>query len=213
MARRPRIYVEGLSQHIHHRGNNKMDIFHDDTDRIVYMMMLERAARKYNVRVHVWTLMDNHTHQIATPQDAGGTSRMMQHLGSAYASWFNERYGRTGGFFEGRPKMHLIDTETYWYRCLRYVELNRVRAGLVATPEDYRWSSYQAHGCGAADTLLSEHPLYLALGSCPAERQIAHRALCGVPLSEPETASVRYALRTGMFEPVAVPDHPVSLAS
>ena len=167
MPRRQRSFVEGLSLHVHNRGNNSVDMFHDDVDRTVFLLALGAACRQYDVDVHAWMLMDNHFHLIVTPHAPAGVPCAMQQVGRCYVPYFNRRAGRTGGLFEGRYSAHLMDTEVYWYRCLRYVELNRVRAGLVAAPEDYPWSSYRAHAFGTHDAVLTEHPLYLALGSGP----------------------------------------------
>jgi putative transposase len=205
MARRKRSFVKGLSLHIHQRGNNRQDMFHDDVDRMIFLAALVESSQRYHVAVHVWTFMDNHVHLIATPETPESVPRTMQQVGRRYVPYFNRRHKRTGGLWEGRYSAHLIDTETYWYRCLRYVELNPVRAGIVAAPEDYRWSSYRAHAFGATDSLVVPHALSLALGRTEMERQAAHRALCGMPLTECELASIRDALRTGkhLAEPPA----------
>jgi len=205
MARRHRTFIEGLSLHVHQRGNNRADMFHGDADRMVLLLMLADACKRYDVKVHVWILMDNHLHLIVTPSTPDGLARTMQQLGRRYVPYFNRRYARTGGLWEGRYSAHHIDSEMYWYRCTRYIELNRVRAGLVATPQEHPWSSYHAHAFGAADPLVVHHPLYVALGGTAAERQEAHRGLCGNPLSECELAVIRTALRTGqaLIEPPA----------
>jgi putative transposase len=206
MARRHRMFEEGMSLHVHQRGNNRVDMFRDDIDRIVFLTVLHESCDRYHVRVHVWTFMDNHFHLVVTPQAPDSLARAMQQAGRRYVPYFNRRFARTGGLWEGRYSAHPIGTEKYWYRCLRYVELNRVRAGIVASPEEHAWSSYQNHAFGTSDPLVVEHPLYLALGETAAERQVAHRALCGVPLTECELGAIRYALRTGKppVEPPAV---------
>jgi putative transposase len=198
MPKRPRFFQEGLSLHIHQRGNNRAEVFHDDVDRVAFVMVLADACRKYGVSIHAWVLMKNHFHLLATPASSDSVPKMMQHTGRRYVPIFNRRWERTGGLWEGRYSAHLIDTDTYWYRCLRYIELNPVRARLVEQPADYRWSSYQPHAYGTEDQLLTPHPLYEALGTTPAERQAIHRALCGLPLAETEVASIRQAIRTGL---------------
>ena len=207
MARRRRIFVEGLSMHVHQRGNNREDMFHDDDDRMVFLTALVESSERYDVRVHVWMFMDTHIHLVATPQTPDGLPRMIQQVGRRYVPYFNKRHQRTGGLWEGRYTAHPIETEVYWYRCLRYVELNRVRAGVVAAPQDHPWCSYHSHAFGTYDPLISHHPLYLALGTTASERQEAHRALCGTPLTDCELAAIRNALRTGTCptEPPTLP--------
>jgi putative transposase len=197
MARRHRVFVEGLSLHVHQRGNNRQDMFHDEIDRMVLLTTLVESSEQFGVDVHVWMFMNNHLHLVVTPENPDGVARLMQQVGRRYVPYFNKRYQRTGGLWEGRYSAHLIDTESYWYRCLRYVELNRVRAGIVPAPQDYAWCSYHSHAFGTADPLVAPHPLYEALGRTPEERQHAHRALCATPLTECELTSIRTALRTG----------------
>ena len=61
--------------------------------------------------------------------------------------------------------------------CSRYIELNPVRAGMVAHPRDHAWSSYRANAHGAPDPIVTQHPLYAALGRSRVERKDAYRAL------------------------------------
>jgi len=186
-----------MSHHVHQRGNNRQDIFHDDMDRMVFIAALVESSEKYHVRIHVWTFMDNHVHLVVTPETPDGLPRTMKHVGGRYVPYFNRKYGRTGTLWGERYKSHLIHTELYWFRCLRYVEFNRVRAGLVDAPHEYRWSSYHSHALGQADPLVTHHDLYLNLGRTPAERQMAYRALCGTPLTDFEVTAIRNSLRTG----------------
>jgi putative transposase len=102
----------------------------------------------------------------------------MHAIGFKYARYINNRYKRTGAVFEGRYRSTIIDTERYWYLCMRYVELNPVRAGFVSTPHAYYWSSYTTHASGSPDPLVTLHPQYLALGRTPRERQECWRRHC-----------------------------------
>jgi hypothetical protein len=60
---------------------------------------------------------------------------------------------------------------------MRYGDLNPVRAGLVVSPKDWRWSSYRHYAFGDPDDLITDAPEYLALGRTPAERREAYRQL------------------------------------
>jgi putative transposase len=93
-----------------------------------------------------------------------------------YVRHVNDAHRRTGTLWEGRDKACPLDSDVYLMRCHRYVELNPVRAAMVAAPQDYPWSSYRANGLGEADSLVCEHALYGALGATPAERREAYRA-------------------------------------
>jgi putative transposase len=141
--------------------------------------------------------MTNHVHLIVTPGTADALPTMMQSVGRTYVPWFNVRYQRTGGLWEGRYRASLLHDERYWMTCLRYVELNPIRAGLAATLEAYPWSGYGAHAFGREDPLLTEHPLFTGLGTTAAARQEAWRAVCGTPMAEPLLSEIRRAVHVG----------------
>ncbi len=105
--------------------------------------------------------------------------------------YINYTYRRTGTLWEGRYKATLIDSESYLLTCSRYIELNPVRAGIVVHPDDYAWSSYRTHAHGQPDTLIRDHPLYLALGDTDSTRQEAYRALFKVQLDSATVNLIR----------------------
>ena len=197
MARRPRIHLADLTQHVINRGNNRCDLFRSDKDYAFFLTSLRDAAEKHQVDVHSYTLMTNHFHLVATPRIETGLSRAMHLVGTAYAGYFNRRYARTGRLFEGPFKSSVIDTETYWFTCMRYVELNPVRAGLVSEPSQYRWSSYRANALGEEDEMIAPHALYLTLGSTAATRQENWREMCREAISPEDLFEIRYGIRCG----------------
>jgi hypothetical protein len=104
--------------------------------------------------------MTNHVHLLATPKNAGGVSRMLQHLGRRYVPFVNARHRRTGSLWEGRFRACLVDSGDYVLACQRYIELNPVRAAMCLEPLAYTWSSYRANAEGHADGLLTPHEDY-----------------------------------------------------
>jgi putative transposase len=80
---------------------------------------------------------------------------------------------------------------------LRYIEANPLRAGMVADPADYRWSSYQQHGLGHEDPLLNPFPEWEELGRTEAERRRRWRAKVRAAPDESELAAVRRSLQSG----------------
>lgn len=177
MARQPCFDLPGISQHVVQRGNNRLPCFLDDLDRQRYLQCLRQALGRFGCRLHAYVLMSNHAHLLMTPGSAGAVSRLMHTFSRNYAGLFNGRHGRTGTLWEGRYKACLVDSGTYFLACSRYIELNPVRAWMVARPGDYPWSSYGAHVGEREDPLLIAHPEYLALGADPATRAMAYRAL------------------------------------
>lgn len=177
MARLPRVCPPDIPQHIIQRGNNRSICFAAEQDFASYAKWLNEYARENDVAVHAWVFMTNHVHLLATPSDRDGISSMMQSLGRRYVRYFNNRYSRTGTLWEGRFKSSLIQTEEYLLHCYRYIELNPVRAGIVAHPADYKWSSYRCNALGAESNLRTPHAEYMSLGCNSEERRRAYRAL------------------------------------
>ncbi len=197
MPRRPRIALPGLPLHVVQRGNNRSACFFADDDYRFYLHWLRRIAEREGCRIHAWVLMTNHVHLLLTPGGADGASRLMQTLGRRYVQYINRTYRRSGTLWEGRFKASLVDADEYLLKCYRYIETNPVRAGMVAHPADYRWSSARSHFLGEPDDLLSDHPGYLALGGNENERRENYAALCRVDLDEEDMAAIRKSADTG----------------
>lgn len=177
MARKPRFHLAGVPQHVIQRGNNREPCFYGDEDYSRYLGDLREAAERNHCRVHAYVLMTNHAHLLVTPMQEYGVTHMMQALGRKFVRYINHSYRRTGTLWEGRYKSSLIDSEAYLLTCMRYIELNPVRAGMVNHPGDYRWSSYAANAYGRADPILTPHPLYQQLGTDTEKCQHAYREL------------------------------------
>ncbi len=166
-----------IPQHVIQRGNNRQPVFFTDNDYLLYLEYLKAAAKKHQCDIHAYVLMTNHVHLLITPHKPDGIAKTMQSLGRRYVYHINRCYRRTGTLWEGRYKASLVDSAQYLLACYRYIELNPVRAGMVNTPQEYRWSSYRAHAQGVPDDLITDHMEYLALGRTLVERQQAYQAL------------------------------------
>ena len=145
MPRKPRFNIVGIPQHVIQRGNNREPCFYSEQDYQRYLKDLSDSAKKHDCRIHAYVLMTNHVHLLVTPMVEHGISNMMQALGRRYVYYINKNYQRSGTLWEGRYKASLIDNERYLLTCMRYIELNPVRAKMVEHPGEYPWSSYQAN--------------------------------------------------------------------
>lgn len=175
MARQPRLLLPGYPLHLIIRGHNRQPVFVTDDGRQRWVDWMRDAARENEVSVHAWVLLDNHAHLLLTPADEQGLARMMQSLGRRYTQYFNAQQQRTGTVWEGRFKSSLVDVQ-HLLRCIALIELNPVRAGLVARAEDWRWSSCRHHVGLDKQPWLTEHAAFWSLGNTPFERQLAWRA-------------------------------------
>ena len=191
MARLPRICLPGIPQHIIQRGNNRQACFASDEDFSAYAYWLAEYSRKFDVNIHAWVFMTNHAHLLATPNSEDGVARMMQSLGRSYVRYFNHTYQRSGTLWEGRYKSCVIDVENYLLTCMRYIELNPVRANMVTTPEEYKWSSYHANGLGKKMGLCTPHEVYSHLGKTIPTRARAYRELFKYHRDDEDLTTVR----------------------
>jgi putative transposase len=150
MSRPLRIEFPGAIYHVTSRGDRREPIYKDDDDRHAYLAVLAEALDRFDAQALAYCLMGNHYHLVLHTRQAN-LSRLMRHVNGVYTQAFNRHHGLVGHLFQGRFKAILVDRDAYLLEVCRYVELNPVRAKMVAAPLDWPWSSYGAH-VGQADT-------------------------------------------------------------
>ena len=197
MPRKPRFFVLGAPVHVVQRGHNRSAIFFDELDYLEYLRCLKQAADNYGCEIHAYVLMTNHVHLLLTPERADSVARLFQNLGRHYVGHINKTYQRHGSLWEGRYKSNVIESQAYLLSCMRYIEMNPVRAGMVDHPAKYRWSSYAANALGTDNAILTAQPEYVALAQLPENRQSAYRGLFDKEADSDELALLRDALQTG----------------
>jgi len=175
MARKPRIFVADLPYHVVQRGNNKNPIFFSEKDYLFFLTALREAKIKYPCLIYSYCLMPNHFHLLIQPKEKDNISLLLKLLGSKYVRYVNKVYGRSGTLWEGRFKCSVIDAEEYFLTCLRYIEMNPLRAGLVNKIENYPWSSYKCRAFGENDYLTDFDVWYSELSSRSFQRQLIYR--------------------------------------
>jgi len=174
MPRSARLVLPGIPLHVIQRGVNRAALFIDDEDRRHYLRLLRNACQKQAIAVHAFVLMGNHVHLLMTPSTAEGLAPAMRQCGQNYVQYFNKLYVRSGTLLEGRFKSCLVDSDGYLLMVHRYIELNPVRAAMVAFPEDYRWSSARVYLGLEHNPMLTPHPCYTLLGPTPKARADAY---------------------------------------
>ncbi|MBU4227436.1 transposase [bacterium] len=144
MVRRNRTEIEDKNAiyHIIGKGMEGTEIFTDDVDRNKFLQLLQKMVTPHKVLLFSYALMDTHFHLLLKTEEAN-LSQAMQFLNSSYAHWFNIRHIRKGHLFQDRYKSHLVLNSLYLYSVASYINLNPVEAGLVDSPEEYPWSSFQ----------------------------------------------------------------------
>ncbi len=177
MPRKPRFFLPEVPVHIVQRGHNREPVFADQADFECYLNCLGDAAFRHGVAVHAYVLMTNHVHFLVTPDTEHSIAAMLQMVGRHFGPYLRRHYGGSGSIWSGRYKASLVQSERYLLLCMRYIELNPVRAGMVSLPGHYRWSSYRANAQGQENVLLTPQQEYLALAQTGEARQEAYKAL------------------------------------
>ena len=151
MARRNRTEIEDKNSiyHIIVKGVEGIDIFTDDVDRNKFLQLLQKIATPYKIQFFSYVLMNTHFHLLLKTEEAN-LSQAMQFLNSSYAHWFNIRHIRKGHLFQDRYKSHLILSPLYLYNVASYISLNPVEAGMVNSPEEYKWSSFKYYASASS---------------------------------------------------------------
>ncbi len=198
MPRQARLRIPGFPVHLIQRGNNKLPCFRDERDYRVYLSLLDELSERHRCAVHAYVLMTNHVHLLMTPDRADGHSVLMKHLGQRFAQHVNRKYDRSGSLFEGRFRSCIVDSDGYLMRCHRYIEMNPVRAGMVAHPAQYRWSSYGTNAEGRPSDIVTPHPLFLSLADDEEERRSRYRALFDEAINDGELQRIREAVNGGI---------------
>ena len=144
MPRIARIVAPEYPHHVVQRGNRRLDVFFSDEDHLAYINFLRNACLKYGVKIWAYCLMTNHAHFIAIPKTAESLARCFADAHVRYTRMINKREGWKGHLWQARFGSSVLDEE-YLIAAVRYVERNPVRAGMVAKPWEYTWSSASLH--------------------------------------------------------------------
>ena len=166
MSRPIRLEFSGAVYHVVARGNEQRDVFRDDDDRDLYLRRLAHYQARFRFRLYAYCLMSNHVH-LALETGSVPLSRVVLSLHGSYAQAFNQRHERVGHLFQGRYKAFLVQKASYLLSLVRYIHENPVKAGIVANPQDYRWSSDRFYRGGCAPDWLDIPGLFQLLGADP----------------------------------------------
>ncbi|MBE8222279.1 MAG: hypothetical protein HAW60_06080 [Bdellovibrionales bacterium] len=177
MPRQLRKVIPNFPMHIIHRGNNKQFLFRNNIDKKEILFYIASGIKNTNCKLHSYVIMSNHFHLLLTPSSKEDLSKFMHFVALKYAQYFNKKYRRTGTVWEGRFKSCLVENEYYLFRLYKYIEENPVKAKIVKSMIDYKWSSYSHNGEAQIDSLITEHSLYKDLASTKLKRCLKYKSL------------------------------------
>ena len=142
MPRHARLIVPHYPHHIIQRGHNRQTLFAQADDYHYYLSNLQAWKTHYQIKIFAYCLMTNHVHLLLQPgDDPGALGQFMKRVAARQTRYVNRLEGRSGTLWESRYKSSPVETEAYLLACIRYIELNPVRARMVAQPEEHPWSS------------------------------------------------------------------------
>lgn len=162
MARKVRVFVENLSQHVLLKSLNGLTIFKDKSDYETFKLILKELNFNYSIEIHAYVIMPQYFEFLATPKFADALPKFMQSLGRLYVGYFNKKYNRTGTLWDGRYKSSLIEDGNYLFDVMKHIE--------QLAPRDYEFSSIQKNLFNKSDSIVSQHNLYKKLAYTDAQR-------------------------------------------
>jgi putative transposase len=161
MPRIARIVLPGWAHHVTQRGNHRQTVFYCEHDRQVYLDLWSTHSKQYHASLVGYTLMGNHVHQIPIPEFKMSLANAVGQTANDFSRWQNLQCKRTGHLWEERFYSCPVEMASLW-DVLAYVELNPVRAHLVDSAADWKWSSARAHLTGTDETGLLDMTLWRA---------------------------------------------------
>ena len=128
--------------HVTHRCHNREYLLKTDIDCKEYMRLLWSASQRWKVSLFSYIITSNHVHLLLTAPKLEELSGFMGHVSGGMSHYYNRRKKRLGSFWEGRYRTTLIQDGSHLSRCMFYIAMNMVRAGVVDHPSEWGWSSH-----------------------------------------------------------------------
>lgn len=158
MPRRHLAFQPEHYYHLYNRGNDRNLVFFERENYLHFLRLVRRHLIEETLEVLVYCLMPNHYHLLVQCR-TNHVSEAMQRLSMAYTKAMNRRYNRVGALFQGQFQAIAVNSDEYLCHLARYIHLNPVKAGLVAHPKDWEFSSYLEYAGLRAGTLPRLHVL------------------------------------------------------
>lgn len=177
MARVPRRHLveNGSVNHCTWRSHNFEHVLATDEAKAFFLELLATHKDEHGIEIHSYAIMNTHPHvQLRSKHGQTAFSRFWRVVNYRFARWSNRRDGKRGQVVMDRLTSPQVQDGQHQVAVMRYGDLNPVRAGLVKSPKDWRWSSYRHYAFGEKNDLITDAPEYLALGRSDAERQRAY---------------------------------------
>ncbi len=144
LARKQRAKSETGIYHVMLRGINKQQVFFDKDDCYMFLNVLSRTKDICGFELYAYCLMKNHVHLLIKEGDET-IDKIFKRFGDSFIYWYNLKYDRIGGVFQGRFNSAPVNDDEYFISALRYIHQNPIKAGMVSNCSDYEFSSYNSY--------------------------------------------------------------------
>jgi len=175
MPRSKRVLHDGAVYHIVQRGHNKDRLFNDYKDYKVFKGLVRKYKSRFTFDIYHYCIMSNHIHILLKAITGSDLPKIMQGITQSYSFYYRLKYKYSGYVYQNRYKSYLIEDDSYLMDCGRYIERNPLRAGIVESVSQYRWSSYNFYAKGYPDGIITPDPIYEGFGATPEERRCNYR--------------------------------------
>jgi putative transposase len=142
MPRANRHFLPGYVWHITHRCHEKKFLLKFARDRQRYLRWVFEAKKRYGLSVLNYMITSNHVHLLIKDTGPDVIARSIQLIAGRTAQEYNQRKNRQGAFWEDRYHATAIDTDKHLHRCIVYIDLNMIRAGVVDHPVNWTQSGF-----------------------------------------------------------------------
>ena len=143
MARANRHHIPGCIWHISHRCHKKEFLLKFAHDRARFVSWLREARKRFSLQILNFTVTSNHVHLLVKDNgDAQSVPVAIQLVAGRTGQEYNQRKRRKGAFWEDRYHATAIESGEHLRRCLVYIDLNMVRAGVVNHPSEWAFGGY-----------------------------------------------------------------------
>ena len=143
MPRAHRHFIPGHIWHLTHRCHNKQFLLDVSTDRASWTRWAREAKKRFGFCILDYCITGNHVHVIVRDVgDKDTIARSMQLIAGRTAQEYNERKKRFGAFWEDRYHATAVESGSHLMKCIAYIDLNMVRAGVIEDPLEWQWGGY-----------------------------------------------------------------------
>ncbi|WP_151901172.1 SapC family protein [Sulfurimonas hydrogeniphila] len=186
MARKTRVFVENLSQHVLLKSINDMVLFKDSDDYTVFMNIVKELSADNLLHIHAYSLLSQCFEFLATPAAPDTLPKFMQSLGRRYVGYYNKKYQRSGTLWEGRYKASLVEDKSFLFDVMIYIE--------QLAGKNHSFSSIGKNLYSRADSIVSYHPMYKELGYTDEKRVEAYAKLFNEQKDEKKISFIKHSL-------------------